>query len=146
MSKEIELSSTHVRVLSVVAQSIENSLEDITTRILKNNEKILLQQIKPIYSAEEKKEIIMAVEEIRKSLFRFVKKFSIKKNTVSEEQILRSQISYMWILLRDSYSNKLKNYGAVPYELQKDIDSSIDELLEKVEILRKIQDTDEEKS
>jgi hypothetical protein len=146
MSKEIELSSTHVRVLSVVAQSIENSLEDITTRILKNNEKILLQQIKPIYSAEEKKEIIMAVEEIRKSLFRFVKKFSIKKNTVSEEQILRSQISYMWILLRDSYSNKLKNYGAVPHELQKDIDSSIDELLEKVEILRKIQDTDEEKS
>ena len=133
--KKIQLPANHQRSLSVVARAIEESLNDIATRLQPNRSGNLLRQIEPSFTDEERSTILAAVEEIREALADLINTFDLTPSSVSEKQIVLAQSAHIWTLLEDSFSHKMKGYGEIPPDAARVLDDKIGSMLERVEQL-----------
>ena len=138
MSSKVELPPAHKRSLSVVARSIEDSLNDIATRLQGNLADSLLHRIEHSYTDQERKQIFKAVEGVREALVELILEFDLDTSTVFESQILSAHCSHIWTLLQDSRSDKLKSYGEVPEESRASIDTAIDKMLDRMGQLQNV--------
>jgi hypothetical protein len=132
------LSDNHRRVLSVVARNIEESLDEIEETLNRAGpNRSLLHEIKGSYSEEQRKEILGKVAVIRTRLHAFVAEFQLTPESFTEDQIVDTKITHMWILLADSFSQKLKGYGAVDISVRESLDTSVADLLRLVKELER---------
>lgn len=135
----LHLSDNHRRVLSVVARNIEESLNKIEETLGSTGpNRSLLRQIERSYSENKRKEIRGKVSEIRIRLHTFIADFQLTPESFTEDQIVDTKITHMWILLADSFSRKLKGYGAVDETVKNALDASVTELLRLVKELKKV--------
>ena len=123
------LSENHLRVLCVVARSIERSLDDIEELLSRKEERSKLHHIQRSYSEEQRTGILQKVGSLRGRLAEFVRDFQLKGDSRSEQQIVDTRVTHMWMLLEDSFSHKLKGYGRVDESVRDRLDASVSELL-----------------
>ena len=123
------LSENHLRVLCVVARSIERSLDDIEELLSRKEDPSKLHHIQPSYSEEQRTGILQKVGSLRGRLAEFVRDFQLKGDSRSEQQIVDTKVTHMWMLLEDSFSYKLKGYGRVDESARDELDASVSELL-----------------
>jgi hypothetical protein len=135
--KKVQLPANHQRSLSVVARAIEESLNDVATRLQSGRSANLLRQIEPSFTDEERSAILATAEEIRNALADLVNTFDLSPSSVTEKQIVLAQYAHIWTLLEDSFSGKMRGYGEIPPDAARVLDDKIGSLLEKVERLRR---------
>ena len=133
------LSENHLRVLCVVARSIERSLDDIEELLTrKEGKQSQLHHIESSYSYEQRMGILRKVAELRHRLVTFVQDFQLTGESRTEHQIIDTKVTHMWMLLEDSYSRKLKGYGKVDEFVRGRLDESVSELLSLVRELERL--------
>jgi len=132
------LSENHLRVLCVVARSIERSLDDIEELLSRKEEPSKLHYIQRSYSEEQRAGILQKVGSLRGRLAEFVRDFQLKGDSRSEQQILDTKVTHMWMLLEDSFSHKLKGYGRVDESVRDELDASVSELLRLLRALERV--------
>src|SRR3989304_3425872 len=132
------LSENHLRVLCVVARSIERSLDDIEELLSRKEEPSKLHYIQRSYSEEQRAGILQKVGSLRGRLAEFVRDFQLKGDSRSEQQIVDTKVTHMWMLLEDSFSQKLKGYGNVEKSISGKLDESVSELLKLVRELQRL--------
>ena len=133
------LSDNHRRVLSVVARNIERSLGDIEELLIrKGAEHSRLHRIESSYSDGQRMGILRKVVEVRHRLAVFVRDFELTGESRSEQQIVDTKVTHMWMLLEDSFSQKLKGYGNVEKSISGKLDDSVSELLKLVRELQRL--------
>jgi len=137
MKKQV-LPPAHHRALSVVARSIERSLNDMSERIAQKNPESVLHRIERSYTPQQREAILAAIAEVRKTLTEFVSGFDLSPSSVSEAQIVSAHCAILWTLLEDSQLDKLRRYGEVPDEIRKPLERAVGKLLECVERLQKM--------
>ena len=132
------LSENHLRVLCVVARSIERSLDDIEELLSRKKDPSKLHQTQRSYSEEQRMGILRKVGSLRGRLAEFVGDFQLKGSSRSEQQIVDTKVTHMWMLLEDSFSYKLKGYGRVDESVRGRLDESVSELLSLVRELERL--------
>lgn len=132
------LPDNHRRVLSVVARNIERSMDDIEELFARKDRQSRLHHIAGSYSEEQKKEILGRVSRLRERLAHFVRDFHLEGESRSEQQIIDTKVTHMWMLLEDSYSGKLKKYGKTDGTFNEKLDASVADLLRLVRDLERL--------
>ena len=136
--KKLKLPPNYKRSLSVVARSIEDSLNDIAARLQSKPSNATLHRIMPSFTDAERAFINKTLEEIRSSLIVLAETYDIHPLSVTEAQILKAQYAHLWTLLQDSYYDKMKGYGKISAEEASLLDKYIAQLAEQVEKLRRV--------
>ncbi|MEX2117602.1 MAG: hypothetical protein WEB37_12015 [Bacteroidota bacterium] len=83
-------------------------------------------------------EILQKVAEVRHRLATFVRDFKLTGESHSEQQMVDTKVTHMWILLEDSFSQKLKGYGEVDEAVSGKLDESVADLLMLVRDLQRL--------
>jgi hypothetical protein len=137
MANAINLPPNHKRVLSAAARSIENSLNDIELRVLSGTKATpILRHIEKSYSDYERKVKQKKVAQLRSALIEFVREFALEEEHLSEKQIFDANVSHIWTLLEDAYSDKMRNYGELPKDTKEPLDRAVSDLLFHLEDLK----------
>jgi uncharacterized protein YjgD (DUF1641 family) len=131
--KGTELPPNHKRVISVTAKTIEEELNDL--ELLLSSQKIdsRIKKIIPSFSDEEKKYLIEKIGELRKLNNRMFEALNLESSEITEAQIVKGKITYLWTVLVDSKAKALKGYGELPDDIAQTLDSYIDPLLKIID-------------
>jgi len=128
-----ELPPNHKRIISVTAKTIEEELNEMETVLSHDRSAGYIKKIILSYSDEERKELIEKIGELRKLNHIMSDALNLNSTEITEEQIIKGKLSYLWTVLIDSKSRALKGYGTLPEETAAVLDKHIDNLLELVE-------------
>jgi hypothetical protein len=101
----------------------------------KNNNSIIRKFI-PSFSDEKRKYLMEKINALRKLNNTMFIELNLKSSEITEEQIVKGKIAYLWTVLIDSKANALKGYGDLPDDLAQILDSHIDTLLKAIEEMR----------
>ncbi|GBD87049.1 hypothetical protein BMS3Abin03_00975 [bacterium BMS3Abin03] len=138
MTKKNKLPDNHNRSLSVTSRIIErtiNEMEFVLNGIYKNN---IAEVIEPSYTKKERDEILKLLTELKEENENMSHTLELKPDTLIEDWIIFAQLSYLWTILIDSKSNKLKRYGDLPQDSVELIDNFIEKLLTTVEKIKQV--------
>lgn len=124
----IELPPDHRRSISTTAQIVEKTLNEMEELLCSEKDNIALV-VSQNYTDEEKAELLLNIAELRKCNQELFREFNLKQTKQSESQILRAQIAYLWTILMDSKSKKLRGYGELPSSIAMNLDTRINKLL-----------------
>jgi len=138
MSKQYELSGNHKRSLSVTSKSVEKTINDLEILLKGTNQNQITEIVKRVYSKEDKKKIYTLLNELREVNEEMFESLELKSQKLSEDRIVNANLTYLWTILIDSKSDKLKRYGKVQKENTEIIDSYMNRLLLIVEKLKKV--------
>ena len=144
MPTKRKLPRNHWRALSVVARSIDASLDDIETRVLNDRTSDSgLHRVARTLNDTQKRQLEAVLFEFRKTLNNFVREFQLSSDHVTDIQILKAQYSHIWVLLEESRPKRLRGYGALPDSVRPSLEEAIDLLSEHLGRLRDIWSSDE---
>ncbi|MGA9364334.1 MAG: hypothetical protein WBW16_08200 [Bacteroidota bacterium] len=129
LRREHKLPETYQRVLKVVAQHIETSMDDIIALVQQDEKEGITRKVGPIFSMEKREQFIHAAEAMKAKLAEFVDYFHLEKQHFREDRIMRAKVALLWEMLEDTKSDKLVGYGQIPQPLQKEIDHWVGEFL-----------------
>lgn len=138
MTMKNRLPDNHNRSLSVTSRIIErkiNEMEFVLNGIYKNN---FAEIIKSSYTKKERDEILKLLTELKEENENMSHALELKPNTLIEDWIIFAQLNYLWTILIDSKSNKLKKYGDLPQDSTELIDNFIEKLLTTVEKIKRV--------
>ena len=138
MSKQYELSGNHKRSLSVTSKSVEKTINDLEILLKGTNQNKITESIKRVYTDEEKEKMFNLLDELRDINEEMFESLKLKSQKLSEDRIVYANLTYLWTILIDSKSDKLKRYGNVEKENIEKIDNFIDRLLSIVEKLKEV--------
>ncbi|MEW6005284.1 MAG: hypothetical protein AB1695_08220 [Stygiobacter sp.] len=124
-----ELPPNHKRVISVTAKTVEDELNYIELLLTSQKIESEIKKIIPSFSDEEKKYLLEKIRELRKLNKRMFEELNLESSEITEAQIVKGKITYLWTVLVDSKAKALKGYGNLPDDIAKSLDSYIDSLL-----------------
>ena len=130
--KNIELSSNHNRSVSSSVYLIEQLADEIEM-MLNNSDDGVIRTVRRDISDEEKKDILAALGEIRKSLVKMTEKYRLAKHEIVQSQYISARKVKMWEVLNDTTSRRLKGFGDFPEEYAEEFDKDIRDLIRRVE-------------
>lgn len=134
--KTIKLPPNHNRVISVTAKTIEEELNELEIVLTQKNNNSIIRKFIPSFSDEKRKYLIEKINALRKLNNTMFIELNLKSSEITEEQIVKGKIVYLWTVLIDSKANALKGYGDLPDDLAQILDSHIDTLLKAIEEMR----------
>jgi hypothetical protein len=129
VSKSIKLPPNHHRSLSVTAQTVERTLDELELILRSKGFENLTSKITASYSEETRGEILAAIAEMRKANEEMVHAFKLQKHERDEARILRAAIAHLWVILSDSTAKGMRGFGPLSPELAPEVDSYIHRLL-----------------
>jgi hypothetical protein len=132
----IELPSNHKRVISVTAKTVEEELNELEALLSAKKNDGSIKKIIPSYSDKERKFLIEKIGELRKLNHRMFEDLNLDSTELTEIQMVRGKITYLWTVLIDSKSKALKGYGMLPENLATVLDNHLDHLLEIINKLK----------
>jgi hypothetical protein len=134
--KTIKLPPNHNRVISVTAKTIEEELNELEIVLTQKNNNSIIRKFIPSFSDEKRKYLMEKINALRKLNNTMFIELNLKPSEITEEQIVKGKIAYLWTVLIDSKANALKGYGDLPDDLAQILDSHIDTLLKAIEEMR----------
>jgi len=134
--KTIKLPPNHNRVISVTAKTIEEELNELEIVLTQKNNNSIIRKFIPSFSDEKRKYLMEKINALRKLNNTMFIELNLKSSEITEEQIVKGKIAYLWTVLIDSKANALKGYGDLPDDLAQILDSHIDTLLKAIEEMR----------
>ena len=129
----MELPPNHKRVISVTAKTIEEELDDLELLLSTQKNDRRIKKIIPSFSNEEKKYLIEKIGELRKLNNRMFESLNLDSSEITEAQIVKGKITYLWTVLVDSKAKALKGYGDLPDHIAQSLDSYIDSMLKIID-------------
>jgi hypothetical protein len=131
---ENELSVPQKRSLFAAMKMIEKSMNELgdLTGLQRSSFSVLYSD--KLSNSEEQRinEIIL---EIRSRIEKMFKKYALGKDEISMEQVVYSKKAYMWTILEDSTSKRMKGYGNFPVSIKEEYDNEIQEFMNLVSLL-----------
>lgn len=129
MSKSIKLPANHHRSLSVTAETVERTLDELELILRSRGIEHLTSKITPSYSDEVRQELLAAVAKMRTANEDMVRAFELQKHERKEAKILRAAINHLWVILSDSTSKGMRGFGALSPEIASEVDRHVHRLL-----------------
>jgi len=86
-------------------------------------------------SNTEKARINEIIRVIRARIKRMFDNYELDKEEIAMMQIINSKKAYIWTILEDSTSKRMKGFGKFPEAIKKDYDRELQELIELVSLL-----------
>ncbi len=136
MPKQFKLSGSHKRSLSVTTKAVEKTINEMQHLLKDKNQNQIAEIIVPVYSDNEKENIIKILDELREINEDMFESLNLKSQKLYEDRIMSANLTYLWTILIDSRSDKLKRYGNVEKENAEIIDSYMNNLLSIIEKLK----------
>jgi hypothetical protein len=131
-----ELPPDHHRSISTTAQIVEKVLNEMEDLLRHANSHNVSAVITDTFSDEQRSQMLAQIHAIRKANQALFHEFNLKPTVQSEFQILQAQKAYLWTVLRDSKSKKLRGFGKLTPEIASVLDTHIDALLSLLDELR----------
>ena len=130
MSKTIKLPSNHHRSLSVTAQTVERTLDELELILRSKGIVNLTSRITASYSEETRGELLAAIAEMRNANEEMVHTFKLQRQEREEAKILRAAISHLWVILSDSTAKGMRGFGPLSPELASEVNKHVHRLLD----------------
>jgi hypothetical protein len=135
--QEYRLTETQKKSLSIALKMLEERL--FLFRLLLNNDSYsgVMYRLKVDFSNAQKEQLNAHFDRILKGIEHLKSKFnlSVIQETLNE-QIL-STTTYLWTVLEDEKSRKLKRYGKVNTRLSKELDPLLQQLIDDLNALNR---------
>lgn len=125
-----ELPPDHRRSISTTAHIVEKVLNEMEELLRRTNSNSVSTVITDTFSEEQRTQMLAQINAIRNANQALFREFNLKPTVQSEFQILQAQKAYLWTVLRDSKSKKLRGFGKLSPEVASVLDTHIDALLE----------------
>jgi len=132
------LSPNHKRSLSVTSKAVEKTINDLEILLKGTNQNQITETLKRVYTEKDKKKIYTLLDDLREVNEEMFESLELKSQKLSEDRIVYANLTYLWTILIDSKSDKLKRYGEVHKENKKIVDNYMNRLLSIVEKLKEV--------
>ncbi len=130
MRETYSLPDSHRRSLSVTAQMVEESLDELENLLRSRGQGGLTTDVEPTYSEEDRARILAAISKLRGANAGMFRSLGLQPSHYPEDQILNAKRAHLWTILVDSKSGGLKRFGEMSPECALAIDFHVDKLLE----------------
>ena len=128
-----KLNSNHKRVLSSTAKIVDEELQEIEQMLFDKQDDSKMNIVEKSFSPGESKDLSKQIKLLQKMNLAMFDNFGLTSKTLSEKQIIYAKVSYLWTILSDSRSKKLRSYGQLDAEAGREIDGYIDKMLTEIE-------------
>lgn len=126
--------STHLpanyrRVISSLSELIERKLRELL-HMLSNVENGSVARIERTFSDKERHEKSLRLEKLLEANHQMFSDLNLEPATYREDQIFHADIAWLWTMINDSRTKRLKGYGKIDPETAQLIDDKISGLLD----------------
>ena len=128
MKEKISLSKNHKRIIGVTMKILEKDMDELMILLNADQNEPSYEIIKDIPESELKEKMLV-VKKVKLLIKEMYSRYSLGRETLRISRILEAKKSYLWTILCDSYSDKIKRYGDFNENDSKGYDKKIDELL-----------------
>ncbi len=132
---KVQFSAPHRRSISVTMRVLEKSIDELAGALSPANPPPLTRQYTDEIPDERKLHILSVIEEIRNAMGKMLEKYELNVEEQSMERILDAKKSYLWTILENSKSKRMKGYGDFPEELKAEYDQEIQSIIYLIESL-----------
>jgi len=126
----IELPPNHKRVISVTARTVEKELNELEIVLSQKKNDSNIKKIIHSFSDEERNYLLGKIGELRKLNNIMFEALNLDSAEITEAQIVKGKITYLWTVLVDSKAKALRGYGDLPENLASVLDNHINNSLE----------------
>ena len=128
-----EFNSNHKRVLSSTVKIVDEELRSIKQLLGKNNSDSKINYVEKSFDKTDSKKMILILDYLLKMNSEMYDDLGLKSQQLTERQIVYSKISYLWTILSDSHSKRLRAFGNIGDDSAKKIDEYLDKMLIEIE-------------
>jgi len=132
-----EFNSNHKRVLSSTVKIVDEELRAIKQLLGKNNSDSKINFVEKSFDNKTSKEMMLILDSLLKMNSEMYDDLGLKRQQLTERQIVYSKISYLWTILSDSHSKRLQAFGNIGDDSAKKIDEYLDKMLIEIEKILK---------
>jgi len=125
-----KLPDNHRRGLSVTAQMVEQTLDEMEELLRSRGSGKVTTNIEPGYSESKRARLLTAIAEMRRANTEMFRILDLRRSHYTEDHIMAAKNSHLWTILVDSKSTSLRGFGELPPDLAQVVDSHINRLLE----------------
>lgn len=131
---EDQLSGPQRRSLFAALKMMEKSMNELgdLTGLPRSSHTVKFTDALSEAEADRIKEII---REIRARINIMFEQYKLKKEEIAMKQLINSKKAYLWTILEDSKSERLKGFGGFPADIKAEYDKEIEELIKLVSLL-----------
>jgi hypothetical protein len=125
----MSLNNAQKRSVSVTMVLVDQTL-NLCERLLKQGgEQELLYTIEDDLSTPQKDELLRCIQEMRHILQRLNAQFQFTRHVSTVRQQIGGELSYLWTILEECASHRLRGYGPVAESLKTDLDPLLVQLI-----------------
>jgi len=133
-----EFNSNHKRVLSSTVKIVDEELRSLKQLLEKNNSDSKINFVEKSFDNKTSKKMMLILDSLLKMNSEMYDDLGLKRQQLTERQIVSSKVSYLWTILSDSHSKHLKAFGEISEDSAKKIDKYLDKMLIEIEKILKI--------
>jgi len=133
-----EFNSNHKRVLSSTVKIVDEELRSLKQLLEKNNSDSKINFVEKSFDNKTSKKMMLILDSLLKMNSEMYDDLGLKRQQLTERQIVSSKVSYLWTILSDSHSKRLKAFGEISEDSAKKIDKYLDKMLIEIEKILKI--------
>lgn len=129
MEKKELLPPNHRRSISTMSQIVEQEVNTIIDLLRRNRMDDVSVSVSERYNDEQRRRMLEKITALKKYNEEFFKEFNLQQMSFAESQLVRSKAVYLWTVLMDSKSRKLRGYGKLSSQLASALDEHIERML-----------------
>jgi len=118
----MSLNNAQKRTVSVTMKLVDQALNRCERLLKQGGEQGLLYTIEDHLSAPQKDELLRCNQEMRHILQRLHAQFQFTRHVSTVRQQMGGELSYLWTILEECSSHRLRGYGPVAESLKTDLD------------------------
>jgi hypothetical protein len=129
MRNAVLLPDNHRRSLSVAAQFVERTLDEMEELLRSPGKLKLTSSVQPVYSAGDRDRLLAAIQRMREANTEMVRDLGLESSQFREDRVITSKQAHLWTILVDSKAAGLKGFGQLTSEQAQAVDDHVDTLL-----------------
>lgn len=133
MKSTVKLPDNHRRSLSVAAQFVERTLDEMEELLRSRGRSRLTSKVQAAFSDEERIRLLAALAQMRQANAEMVRALGLEASPYREDRVITAKRTYLWTILVDSKSKGLRGFGQLAPELAEVVDHHVNRLLELLE-------------
>lgn len=107
----MKLNEPQRRAISIVAQLVEKTLDEVESVLFCDCNSHLFYEIKNSLSQEQRDRMFDLIKNVRLLLKELHTKIALEKESVDFRHLIHARMAYLWTLLEDTRGKKLSRYG-----------------------------------
>lgn len=126
-----QFSGPQRRSVSAAMKMIEKSLNELSDHTGLQRSYHTIHFNDPPDSVEQIR-INSIISEIHEKISKMIEIYNLEKDEISMDQVLNSKKAYLWTILEDSTSKRMKGYGTFPDSIKEQYDREIQEFMDLI--------------